>query len=214
MLSTRPFVAALVLAGGIFATHSIPTPNAPEAHQPLREFPVVVSLWRSEDRPYKPDVVKAIGADDYINRVYSGGALPIQLFIGYYKDQRSGDRIHSPKNCLPGSGWEPVRSGRLQIGSERGRPVMVNEFVVEQGTSRDMVLYWYQSRRRIIASEYWAKYWLVVDGLRDRTTDGAMVRIWTTAADGEENARTRATEFASRIYPQVAELLPQSSNQP
>jgi EpsI family protein len=84
----------------------------------------------------------------------------------------------------------------------------VNEYVVEQGKSRDLVLYWYQTRRRIIASEYWAKYWLVVDGLRNRSTDGTMVRIWTTAADGEESARARATEFASHIYPQVAELLP------
>jgi EpsI family protein len=204
----------LVLVGGIFATHSVPSSNVPGTRRPLREFPAEVSPWRSEDRPYKPDVEQAIGADDYINRVYSGGTLPIQLFVGYYKDQRSGDRIHSPRNCLPGSGWEPVHSGRVQIGSEQGRPVMVNEVLVEQGTSRDMVLYWYQSHRRIIASEYWAKYWLVVDALRHRTTDGAMVRIWTTAADGDGNARSRATAFASHIYPQVAELLPDSSNRP
>ena len=208
MFSTRQVVAALVLLGGIFATHSIPAANVPELHRPLREFPAVVSDWSSQDRPYKADVVKAIGADDYINRVYSGGTPPIQLYIGYYKDQRSGDRIHSPRNCLPGSGWEPVRSGRLQIGSEHGVPVLVNDFLVAQGSKRDMVLYWYQSRRRIVASEYWAKYWLVVDGLTHRTTDGAMVRVWTTAADGEDSARARALEFASRIYPQVAELMP------
>ena len=207
MLSLRPFVAAFVLVGGILATHSIPPPNIPEAHRPLREFPVAIELWHSKDHPYKPDVVEAIGADDYINRVYSGGTPPIALYIGYYKDQRSGDRVHSPKNCLPGSGWEPIRSAQIQIGSAEGRPVFVNEYLVEQGSRRAMVLYWYQTRQRIIASEYWAKYWLVVDGLTHRTTDGTMVRIWTTAADGEDSARARATDFASRVYPQVAELL-------
>ena len=208
MMTLRPFVVAFVLVGGIFATHCIPPPNIPEAHRPLRDFPTAIGLWHSEDFPYDAEVVEAVGADDYINREYSGVTPPIELYIGYYKDQRSGDRIHSPKNCLPGSGWEPIYSAQLQIGSVEGRPVVVNEYVVEQGTSRDLVLYWYQTRRRIIASEYWAKYWLVVDGLRNRSTDGTMVRIWTTAADGEESARVRATDFASHIYPQVAELLP------
>jgi len=208
MLLLRTLVAALILVGGIFATHSIPPANIPGAHRPLRDFPPAIDVWQSRDLPYEPEVVEAIGADDYINRIYSGGTPPIELYIGYYKDQRSGDRIHSPKNCLPGSGWEPVRSGKIQIGSAGGRPVIVNEYLVERGKSRDMVLYWYQTHRRIISSEYWAKYWLVVDGLRYRRTDGTMVRIWTTAADGDESAQARATDFARRVYPQVSEFLP------
>src|SRR6202521_3083394 len=132
MLSLRPIVAAFVLVGGIFATHSIPPPNIPEAHRPLREFPAGIDMWHSRNLPFEADVVEAIGADDYINREYSGGTRPIELYIGYYKDQRSGDRIHSPKNCLPGSGWEPVRSAQIQIGSTNGRPALVNEYLVQQ----------------------------------------------------------------------------------
>jgi EpsI family protein len=208
-MTWRPLIASLVLAGGIFATHTIASPGIREAHRALQEFPATIELRHSEDRPYDADVVQAIGADDYLNRLYSGGAPSIELFIGYYQDQRSGDRIHSPRNCLPGSGWEPVSSRQLRIGSLLGRPVIVNEYLVEQGTSRDLVLYWYQTRRRVIASEYSAKYWLVMDGLRRRSTDGTLVRIWTTAADGEPSAQARAADFARQVYPQVAELLPQ-----
>jgi len=140
--------------------------------------------------------------------VYSGQkAIPIELYIGYYRDPRSGDRIHSPKNCLPGSGWEPVHSAELQLGTLDGLPVVVNEYLVEQGKDRAMVLYWYQTSRRVIASEYSAKYWLIVDGLKHRNTDGTMVRIWTSSADGELSAQARATEFARQVYPRVAELL-------
>jgi EpsI family protein len=71
-----------------------------------------------------------------------------------------------------------------------------------------MVLYWYQSHGRIVASEYWAKFWLIADALKYRTTDGAMIRIWTTAADGEATAQARAADFARRVYPQVTEFLP------
>jgi EpsI family protein len=100
------------------------------------------------------------------------------------------------------------QSARVQIGSEGGVPVFVNGYLVAQGTMRDMVLYWYQSHGRIVASEYWAKFLLIADGLKNRPTDGAMVRIWTTAADGEETAQARAVEFAQRVYPQVDEFLP------
>ena len=127
----RIFFAGLVLIGGILATHAISPPTAPPEHQRFRDFPSKIDVWHSKDLPYDPEVVKEIGADDYTNREYFGGSRPIELYIGYYKDQRSGDVIHSPKNCLPGSGWEPVRSARIQIGSPE-KPVTVNEYVVQQ----------------------------------------------------------------------------------
>ena len=203
----RILIAGLVIVGGIFATHSLRASAAPREHRPLREFPVAIEAWHGKNLPFSPEVVKEIGADDYTNREYFGGGRPIELYIGYYKDQRSGDAIHSPKNCLPGEGWEPVHSSRVQISSA-DKIVTVNEYLIEKGASRDLVLYWYQTHGRIIASEYMAKFWLVADGARRRSTDGAMVRLWTTAADGEANARARATDFARRIYPVVSEFLP------
>jgi EpsI family protein len=207
MLFQRLFVAGFVLVGGILATHSIKPPTASPVHKPLREFPAAIALWHSEDIPFDPEVVKEIGVDDYTNREYFGGGPIIELYIGYYKDQRSGDAIHSPKNCLPGEGWEPVRSSRRDIGSAE-KPVVVNEYIVQKGTGRDLVLYWYQTHGRIVASEYRAKFWLVADGVRHRSTDGALIRIWTTVEDGEESAEARATDFARRVYPQVSEFLP------
>jgi EpsI family protein len=209
MISLRATIAAVVLVSGIFATHSFKPREAAGLQRPLGEFPSAIGFLHSEDRPFEQQVVRAIGADDYINRIYLGNVPPIELYIGYYKDQRSGDKIHSPKNCLPGSGWEPIHSTRVQIGSVNGTPVMVNGYLVAQGAKRDMVLYWYQSHGRIVASEYWAKFLLIADGLKNRPTDGAMIRIWTTAADGEETAQSRAVEFARSIYPQIDGFLPE-----
>lgn len=203
----RTSIVAIVLVGGTFAMHTFRPKAATGLQRPLLEFPPPTGYSRSEDRPFEDQVVQEIGADDYVNRAYLGSAPPIELFIGYYKNQRSGDRIHSPKNCLPGSGWEPVHSARVQIGSAGGAPILVNEYLVAKGARRDMVLYWYQSHGRVIASEYWAKFWLFADALAKRSADGAMVRIWTTASDGEATAHARAVDFARQIYPQVAEFL-------
>jgi EpsI family protein len=207
MILLRSGVAALLLLSGIVATHDLkPTPGS-GLQRPLHEFPRIIGSDDSEDLPYDDDIVRAIGADEYINRKYFGNDRSLELYVGYYKDQRSGDMIHSPKNCLPGTGWEPVRSGQLAIGSLNGAPVLVNEYIVEKGSDRDLVLYWYQTHGRVVASEYSAKFWLVADGLRHRSTDGAMIRIWTTAADGDANARLRAKLFAQRVYPQLAAFL-------
>jgi EpsI family protein len=208
MTYLRVSVAAMVLVAGIFATHSFRPKVAAAPRWPLSAFPSDIGLSHSQDRPFEMQVVRAVGADDYINRVYLGSTPPVELYVGYYKDQRTGDRIHSPKNCLPGSGWEAVHSTRVQIGSEGGVPVLVNGYLVAQGTRRNMVLYWYQSHGRIVASEYLAKFMLIADGLKNRPTDGAMVRIWTTAADGEASAQARAVDFARRVYPQIEEFLP------
>jgi len=208
MTYLRVAVAGLVLVGGIFATRGFRPKEAAGLQKPLGEFPSAIGYSHSEDRPFEKQVVKAIGADDYINRVYLGSALPVELYIGYYKDQRSGDKIHSPKNCLPGSGWEPVHSTQVQIGSVNGLPVVVNGYLVAQGAKRDMVLYWYQSHGRIAASEFFVKYLLIADGLKNRPTDGAMIRIWTTASDGEETAQARAVDFAHHVYTKVDEFLP------
>ena len=204
----RVAAAAMLLVAGIFATHSFRPKVAAAPRWPLHDFPSDIGLSHSEARPFETQIVRAVGADDYINRVYLGSALPIELYVGYYKDQRSGDRIHSPKNCLPGSGWEAVHSTRVQIGSEGGVPVLVNGYLVAQGTRRNMVLYWYQSHGRIVASEYLAKILLIADGLKNRPTNGALVRIWTSAADGEASAQARAVDFARRVYPQIEEFLP------
>lgn len=203
----RFFLAAVILAAGISALRGLRRSEEPPVHRPLVEFPGAIGAWRSRELPFDARSVREIGADDYTNREYFGGSRPVELYIGYYQDQRSGEAIHSPRNCLPGEGWEPVRSAHLDIGS-RTRPAVVNEYIVEKGTRRDVVLYWYENRGRVVASEYRAKFWLVADGVRNRPTDGAMIRIWTTAADGEENAERRAAEFARLIYPQVAEFLP------
>jgi EpsI family protein len=207
MILMRAGIAAILLFSGILAAHDLkPKPGA-GLREPLREFPRTIGDDDSEDRPYDDDVVQAIGADDYINRWYFGDSPSVELYIGYYKDQRSGDKMHSPKNCLPGSGWEPVASGELAIGAQNGSSVVVNQYIVQKGSKRDFVLYWYQTHGRVVASEYSAKFWLVADGLRHRTTDGAMIRIWTSARDGDTNARLRATAFAQKVYPQLATFL-------
>jgi EpsI family protein len=178
--------------------------------QPLRDLPYKLGTWSGQEQPLQEAVVKVAGVTDYTNRVYSGpGEIPVQVYIGYYASQRTGDTIHSPKNCLPGAGWDPIRAGYAALDVPGGRKIVVNEYVIEQDTDKQLVFYWYQGRGRVIASEYKAKLWMMADAISRNRTDGALVRLVTPIAESEAQARARLAVFTDALFPDLNKLIPE-----
>ena len=194
--SIRLWVTAGILLGAFTLLHTVSHGEPIVAHQPLRELPYTLGNWKGEERPLQKQIVQAVMVTDYTNRIYFNSAdPPVQLYIGYYASQRTGDTIHSPKNCLPGAGWDPIHSGYATISLRDGRQIVVNEYVIQQDQNKQLVFYWYQGRGRIIASEYAGKFWMVADAIYRNRTDGALVRLTTQLNDGEEKARVRLLRF-------------------
>jgi EpsI family protein len=178
-------------------------------HQPLHDLPYALGAWTGQEQPLQERVVQAVGVSDYTNRVYSQLAeTPVQLYVGYYASQRTGDTIHSPRNCLPGAGWDPIQSGYATIPVPSGRKIVVNEYVIQQGQNKQLVFYWYQGRGRVIASEYAGKFWIVADAISRNRTDGALVRVITPMNDGEAKAHARLLSFTQILFPNLDALLP------
>jgi len=208
-LSVRLWITAALLLGSTLVLRGLSHGEPKLPRQPLANFPLSLADWRGNELPMTERMVQAAGVDDYVNRIYSvGQQLPVGLYIGYYGTQRSGDTIHSPKNCLPGSGWEPVRSGYVTVTLPGGPPIKVNEYLVAKGAETRLVLYWYQGRGRVIASEYAGKAWMVIDAIRLHRTDGALVRLVTPVDDGEANAQQRLVRFVGELYPQLNQFIP------
>jgi EpsI family protein len=177
--------------------------------QPLHDLPYGLGLWAGQEQPLQQQVVQAVGVSDYTNRIYSQLAqTPVELYVGYYASQRTGDTIHSPKNCLPGSGWDPIQSGYATISVPGGRKIVVNQYVIQQDQNKQLVFYWYQGRGRVIASEYAGKFWMVADAISRNRTDGALVRVITPMNDGEDTARARLTSFTQTLFPSLDQLIP------
>ena len=117
--------------------------------------------------------------------------------------------FRSPKNCLPGSGWDPVRAGETTIAVPGGgRKIVVNEYVIQRDQDKQLVFYWYQGRGRVIASEYAAKFWMVTDAVSKNRTDGALVRVITPMANNESAAQARLVSFTQSLFPQLDEIIP------
>lgn len=179
--------------------------------RPLTEFPAQIGEYRAVgSRTIGEDVQKVLKADDYIDRRYvAADGRAADLFIAFYEAQRAGESMHSPKNCLPGSGWEPVLSDTVPV-PHNGRSVTVNRYVVENAGRRSLILYWYQSPNRIIASEYAGKFYLVYDAMKTKRRDGAIVRLVFDLPRGAnmDSVQSRATALASAVLAADTPYLP------
>ena len=136
----------------------------------------------------------------------------VGLYVGYYGSQQQGDSIHSPLNCLPGSGWEPVSKGALTV-TAGGRPITVNRYVIRKGVDRVLVLYWYQSHGRVVADEYASRAYMVWDAMRTHRTDAALVRVIVPIIEGEapeQEAEREGVSFVQSMFPLLENYLPMS----
>ncbi len=217
-MTVRLLIVCLVLFGAAAGLgHATQSERVP-ARRPLAALPLQLDRWSGRDAPaLEANILKVLGADDYVNRQYAAPREPpLSLYTGFYQSQRQGDTIHSPLNCLPGAGWRPVDQRRASVGvvdadGER-RTLVVNRFVIQKGLDRQLVLYWYQSHGRVVASEYTSKVYMVYDAIRLNRTDAALVRVITPIADGDsvegDGAAERAATFVQAMFPTLSGLLP------
>jgi EpsI family protein len=179
-------------------------------------FPMQVGEWQGrQNPPFSDRVLEVLGLDDYLSRgFYRGTRSYADLYVGYWRSQRQGDTMHSPQNCLPAAGWEPVSQSLLTIPDPRNpsHSITVNRYLIQKGLERQLVLYWYQGRGRIIGSEYWSKIYLVMDAARLNRTDAAIVRVVVPVpgptANDEAVAEQDAINFVNAFMPQLGQFLP------
>jgi EpsI family protein len=207
--------ACLLLGAGVIAKASRTEVVPPR--EPLNRFPQRIGQWQGANaEPLSKEVLAVLGADDYLSRFYRQERATVGLYIGYYQSQRQGDTIHSPLNCLPGAGWQPLEKSYLPISvadaAGNQSEITVNRYVIEKGLDQQVVLYWYQSHGRVIANEYRSKIFMIVDAARLNRSDAALVRITSPRIGSGEAAQSiadaRAVDFVKAMFPLLGAFLP------
>jgi EpsI family protein len=182
----------------------------PAPNSTLAALPLEIDGWRGRsDPPLTAAVAAVLRADEYLLRTYiKEERVPVGMYVAFYRTQQSGATVHSPLNCLPGSGWDPVETGRVGFRLAAGSSAEVNRYIVQKGTNRQAVFYWFQSRARIVASEYTSKFLLARDAFMSGRSDGAIVRLSIPIGASSDAADRIALEFARLLYPLLVRHLP------
>jgi EpsI family protein len=179
---------------------------------PLSAFPAAFQGWKLEhEYPIDEGVQKVLRADDTLNRVYVNPAArtSASFMIAFFRTQRYGQSPHSPKNCLPGAGWQPIEDTKIPVDiAGRDAPIVINKYVIAHGDEQSVVLYWYQSHNRVIAGELTARFWLIADAIRYSRSDTALVRIVVPILGDRGAAENAAVNFVRAVYPDVIRQFP------
>ncbi len=203
--------SALIILTMVFLNYLSHTESI-HPNKPLSTFPTQIGEWSGEEYRLEEKIYKVLGVDDsFLGNYRTSDGRRVQLYIGFYQSQREGDLIHSPKNCMPGSGWNIVHTSLEEITIPRGNPgkYKVIKLILEKGAQKQVVIYLYQSRGRIINSEYMQKIYLVVDSIARHRTDGSFVRLITSVTHGEEDMGLNALkDFAVQLMPILNEYIP------
>lgn len=191
----------LLMLSATLVASKVSEPRTPEfLAQSLDAIPRhIADFTGSSNPPLDQQILDKLLADSYLSRTYSKPGIAADLFIAFYARQRAGESMHSPKHCLPGSGWEIWNYGSTEV-PVNGRPVKVNNYSISHEGDRRIVLYWYQSKGRIVASEYLGKLLLARDALLQNSTAGSIVRI---IVPDQPAALGEARKFATELIPYV-----------
>jgi EpsI family protein len=180
--------------------------------KPFAQFPMQIGEWVGAEEHFDDKVYEVLGVDDSILGNYrTADGRRVQLYVGFYQSQREGDLIHSPRNCMPGAGWNIVESAIEELDDPGNAPskVGVNKLILQKGSEKQMVLYWYQSQGRFVASEYMQKVYLVTDSITRHRTDGSFVRLIAPVRDGDEESALKTIKgFAHSLVPVLHEFIP------
>jgi EpsI family protein len=182
---------------------------------PLASLPLNLGNWQYiQDYAIDDETRDVLKADDLLLRGYGDPAIRRAgtVFVAAFRSQRNGKAPHSPKNCLPGSGWTQLSSDMYPINVGNAEPIVVNRYIVQHGDERSLVMYWYQSRQRVIASEYTAKFWVMADAIRLNRTDTALVRVVMPILETDHAdpaaATSAAVGFVQAFFQTLRHLLP------
>ena len=205
---------ALLLAQAV-VLYSAVKPESVPASPPLNQLPTTLGTWRDlRDLDVDDETKDVLKADDLLLRVYADSATGRAgtIFVAAFRSQRNGKAPHSPKNCLPGSGWTQLSSDLYPVEVGRGAPILVNRYIVQHEEERSLVMYWYQSRDRVVASEYKAKFWVMADSIRYNRTDTALVRVVMPLGPNDKtdltNVTAAAVSFVQAFFKPLRAILP------
>jgi len=203
------FIIVYVLFAAAALVISFHRESVVPTNRPFTEFPQQIKSWKMLSRTeFSADVIKVLKPTDYLYNQYkdSSGKL-VSLYVGYHGGGKGGGEIHSPKHCLPGSGWYEV-STRSGVLATTGGSINLVRALYQKGDSKELFIYWFQVRDRSVSSEYFLKMAQISNSALHRRRDASFIRISVQVDSDIEQATARGEQFIRDFEPLFQEFLP------
>jgi EpsI family protein len=211
MRNWQRWIPAGTFGAGCLLLLSVQRQQVMALREPLSTLPATIEGFKGYDQVISEEEQQVAGMSDYVLRYFGrDSTLAFSVYVGYYAQQTQGRTIHSPKNCLPGAGWEPLSASREQI-AVGGDSVEINRYELANKQARALVYYWYQGRGRVAASEYQVKWDLLRDAATSGRSEEALVRLVIPLTGAVQDPDALARRVAAEMVREVERKLPKAA---
>ena len=210
-------LTVLLLVAGAFGNYLRFSERKPDRPATFGVIPLEDNGYIGQERRFSDESYEILKADTSTLRFYMGPEDErFWLFVAYFKSQKYGSQIHSPKHCLPGGGWKIQHIEPYGLPLPDGATKQVNRLVIAEGEQRQLMLYWFETRGGAIRNEFGLKFDLMRNSLLLRPTDAAIIRLTLPIAPGEtvKAATGQAIKYFETFYPSIEASLPFAGGAP
>lgn len=209
MISKKRFSIVCLLLAATFVYMDLHSEGQAPINRPFQEFPGTLGGWRTvAQMELDEQVLDTLKPTDYLSRTYEGrGGRTIQLYIGYHGGGKNGGEIHSPKHCLPGTGWYKASSEKIKL-SVGGEEINLVKALYQKGEVRELFYYWFQVGGRTLSDEFSLKLAQVANSILRGRRDSTFVRITVPVDTDLEQSSASGRQFIEDWYPLIKSFLP------
>ncbi|MBF0558503.1 MAG: EpsI family protein [Nitrospirae bacterium] len=209
MITRARFLAVFILLAATALFINLHSDISVPMNKPFDEFPTDHLQWKmTSQTTFSESVLNVLRPTDYMLRRYAAtDELPVDLYIGYHSGGQKSGELHSPRNCMPGSGWYMVSQQKMDVKVDNNNMKIVKT-VYQKGSDKELFLYWFQVKGKIVSDEYSLKIYEVLNSILFNRKDAAFIRISVPVGDDENRALLSGMKFLKDFYPVIQEFLP------
>ncbi|UFS69153.1 EpsI family protein [Geomonas sp. RF6] len=209
MIGKSRFLAVYALLGAAALYMTVHRDLGVPMKKPFEDFPAAVSSWKLTRESSLPESVQQVlKASDVLYREYvNPRGERVLLYVGYHDGGKESGEIHSPKHCLPGSGWCEVYSKRAEVATA-GEKLKFVRALYQKGENKELFLYWFQVGKTSISDEYSLKVAEIANSVLHRRRDASFIRISVPVEGDDQKAALVGEQFVKDLIPTLREFLP------
>ncbi|UZP67549.1 EpsI family protein [Desulfovibrio mangrovi] len=197
-------LVAFGVLGGMRSAVSTPS------YIPFATFPAQLGEWMMQRSFSMTDgELRILQLSDYMLRRYASrdGAV-VDLYVGYHGGGEETGPVHSPKNCLPGSGWLEQRIDTVSLALEDGQNITAMRAVYGKDGNVVVFYYWFDVLGVSYVDEFSLKFAEIMGVLLHNRRDALLVRVSVPTSGDVQVDNETVQSFVREFYPVLRQFIP------
>jgi exosortase A len=207
----KAILAATVASAGVVAASPIAASRLERGYhaQPTLSAPSARSGWQLVPDKLTDWTPHFVGTSARISQTYVGDTRRVELYIGYYRNQRPHAKLITSENALVHSAnrvWGNIGDTRRMMTFDNEEMNLV-ESKLKSHATRLLVWHWYWIDGRYTINPYWAKLLQARSQLMGKGDDGAVIIVATELKEKSEVSADSLGTFVKAMLPSIAKSL-------